>query len=525
MLKKLEKLLASQVRGGRAFLSLFVLSALFVAPILFAGIDYVDDTSRKLEGAYQWGALGRVVTEGLMHVLTFNFGTMTDPGNLMQLLCIPFLALTAYVIAKMVSDGRKLTVLDVFIGAQFIPNQLLLTNLSFRFDSLSMVLGNLAAVTAAYVLVRKGGNKYIAVGVATLLVFMAAGLYQSTVLMFGVAVVIALVARYAARSEARLYPIALKALVALIAGSLLYVTMLKIFQFRGLTGQRKELVPFNSEGIDIIFHNFKAGIKTILQFVGNTEAFVLAVLVGVALVMSLTLVIYHHARRRPVFDTLLVALSPVFIILFIMGPFVLMQASNLTTQVRVLTSVIGVMLLATVAVVALYQSGRRRALWLLVAPLLMNLYSLSFAYVYGSTLKAQRAFDETVYESIVVAIEENPRLQSSNIIFIGGEPASPLTVRTQFEKRPALKQMDIAGDNTRWYIWKRLHDEGIGSVVDAYSGKHSSRAAADAICSSNNSAKPLTENELFAIYPALENSYILWLRNPTDNTGYLCSEI
>lgn len=524
MLQKLEKLLTVRIGDGKAFLVLFLVSALFVAPILFAGIDYIDDTSRKIEGAYQWGSLGRIVTEGLMHVLTFNFGTMTDPGNLMQLLSIPTLALTGYIIAKSISDGRKLTVLDTFIGVQVVLNQLLLTNLSFRFDSFSMVLGSLAAVTAAYMLLRKTSRRYISLIIAASLLFIAAGLYQSTVLMFGVVVVIVLVMRYVTHPGVKLYTTAIRALGIFAIGLFAYVAMLKLVQFEGLVGQRKEIVPFNTEGIELVFHNFKAGIKTVMLFVGNAEAFILAGLVVTVLVISLAILLYHHAKKRNPIDTIFVLLSPVFIVLLIMGPFVLMQASNLTTQVRVLTGAIGVMLLAAVVVVALYRSGYRWALWLLAAPLLMNFYSIGFAYVYGSTLKTQRAFDETVYESIVASVESDPRLQTSNTIFIGGEPASPQTVRTQFSKRPALKHMGIAGDNSIWYIWKRLHDEGIGNTIDIYSGLYASRTAADVVCSRER-VEPEIESELYDIYFAFDGKYIIWLKDPTVNTESFCREI
>lgn len=523
MLRRLEKILTRPIKGANSFWTLFAVSALFIAPILFAGVDYIDDTSRKLEGAYQWGSLGRMVTEGVMHLLTFNFGTMTDPGHLMQLLCIPLLALTAYVIAKAVSDGGKLSVLDVFIGAQVIPNQLLLTNLSFRFDSLSMILGDLAAVFAAYVLLQKTKYRYLSVLMATLLLVVAAGLYQSTVLMFGVVVVVVLIARYA-RSTERISPSFLKAVAVFVGALIVYGGMLKLFQSTGLTGQRKEIVPFNSDGLTMVFSNIETGLKVLLTFVSNIEAFLLAALVGMALGVSLSLLVYSRMKQRDLLDTILVMSTPILIALLIMGPFVLMQASNLTTQVRVLTSVIGVMILATVCIVALYRAGHKWALWLLVVPLLMNMYSISFAYVYGSTLKAQRAFDETVYESIVTTIQSDARLQNPSTVYIGGKPASPQTVETQFTKRPALMRMDVAGDNSRWYIWMRLKDEGISGKVEIYNAAHGSRAAVDAICLRDN-VKPLLANELYTVHDAWNGTYVIWLRNPVKDTGDLCTEI
>lgn len=523
MQTQLERFLIRPIRGIKAYSLLFIVSALFVAPILFAGVDYIDDTSRKLEGAYQWGDLGRIVTEALMHMLTFNFGSMTDPGNLMQVLAIPFLALTAYVIAKAVGDGKQMTVLDLFIGMQVIPNQLLLTNLSFRFDSLSMILGNLLAVCAAYVLLQKQTKGYKSFIIATLLVFVSAGLYQSTILMFGVVVVVAFVMRYATRSSEKLYPVVAKAVGVLASGLVLYAIMLKLLPFKELMGQRKELVLFNVDGLVAAFHNFKAGIKTVLLFITNAEAFVLALLVMAALCISLALLIYSYARKRNIFDTILVSLSPLLITALIMGPFVLIQTSSLTTQVRVLTSVIGVMLLTTAATVALYKSGRRWALWLLAIPLLMNAYSISFAYVYGSTLKAQRAFDETVYQSLVTTIENDPHLWDSSTIFIGGEPASPETVETQFSKRPSLKRMDIAGDNSRWYIGNRLKDEVIDGFSELYNGRYGGKTAVDTIC--EDSLKPTVENRLYTVYAAQEGVYVIWLKDPVKHTGNLCTEI
>jgi hypothetical protein len=524
MQRQLEKLLTSHIRNSKAYLTLLLISGLFVAPILFAGVDYIDDTSRKLEGAYQWGSLGRIITEALMHTLTFNFGSMTDPGNLMQVLCIPILALTAYVLARTVSDGRNLTVSDVFIGAQIIPNQLLLTNLSFRFDSLSMILANLVAVYAAHILLQNSKHRTISWIIVPLLIFVAAGLYQSSVLMFAVTIIVAMVIHYVSRPNEKFYPTLLKAMTVFIAGSLLYIGMLKVFHFRGIAGARKELVPFGEDGVHIILHNFKAGLKTTTLFISNAEALVIAMLVAIAFFVSLVFILFQYAKKRNRIDTIAIILSPVLIVLTIMGPFVLMLASNLTTQVRVLTSVIGVMLLSTVMIVLLYKSGRRWGVWLLVAPLLMGLYSINFAYTYGSTLKAQRSFDETVYNSIAATIESSPQLRTSHTIFVGGEPASPQTVLTQFSKRPALKRMNVAGDNSRWYIWMRLKDEGIGDKIELYSGKHDSKNASTAVCSAE-SKSTIIENELYTVYRVRDGVYILWLQDPMKKTTDLCSQV
>lgn len=501
---------------------LLIVSALFIAPILFAGVDYIDDSSRKLEGAYQWGSLGRPVTEGLMHVLTFNFGTMTDPGNLMQILCIPFLALTAFLIAKLFGDSGKISLMSLIIGMQVIPNQLLLTNLSFRFDSLSMILGNLIAVYAAYLLLTRREHKYLISIVSALLLFVAACLYQSTILMFGMVVVAMLVAQYVREPQKKLYPVFLKAVGVFAVGMLLYGAMTKLFQFSNLIGDRQDLVPFNVTGIRMALGNLEAGLKTVLGFVSNNEAFVLASLIAGVISIGLALTIYSLAKKRSVIDTVIVGLSPVFAILLIMGPFVLLLGSQLTTQDRVLTSVIGVMLLAVVAILALYKTGRRWSLWLLAIPLLMNLYSMGFAYTYGAALKAQRVADHSVYESIVTTIQSHFDLRNTSTLYIGGTPASPWTVLTQFDKRPALKHMDIAGDNSRWYIWNRLRDERIGGYVEIYSGRYGSQVAVEAICSTRPNT-PLFENDLYTLYKVSDGVYVIWLKDRLS-TGDLCTE-
>ena len=521
MLWRLEKFLMGSIPAGRAFLLLFIVSALFISPILFAGVDYIDDSSRKLEGAYQWGSLGRPVTEWLMHVLTFNFGTMTDPGNLMQILCIPLLALTAFLVAKLLSNSGEISWMSLIMGMQIIPNQLLLTNLSFRFDSLSMILGNLVAVYAAYFLLTMPGRKYLSFIISALLLFVAACFYQSTILMFGMVVVAMLVAQYV-RERKRLYPVFLKAVGVFMVCMLLYGAMTKLFQFSNLVGDRQDLVPFNLTGVRIALGNLGSGLKTVISFVSNDEAFLLATLIAGVIGVGLALTIYSLAKKRRVIDTIIVGLSPVFVSLLIMGPFILLLGSQLTTQTRVLTSVIGVMLLAVAATFALYKTGRRWAVWLLAIPLLMNVYSLGFAYTYGAALKAQRITDHSVYESIVATIQSRVDLRMPSILFIGGTPASPGTVLTQFDKRPGLKHMDIAGDNSRWYIWNRLKDERVGYEVELYSGKHSSQAAVEAICSATHST-PLVDNELYTLHKALDGVYVVWLKDRLT-TGDLCAE-
>lgn len=504
---------------------LLMVALAFVAPILFAGVDYIDDTSRKLDGSYQWGSLGRVLTEIFMHAATVNFGSMTYVGNMLQILSVPVLALTAFVFARSLRTDKKVTPFELLVSIPLILNPLLLANLSFRYDSLSMVLGNFLAVSAAcFFFELKGFKKYL---IPFVLIFSAAAFYQSTILMFAVVILILFFVKYAVdknKNVKPLYPSLFGAGIVFVASSGAYFLMTKIISFSNLVGTRSTFVEINKNGLKAVRDNFINAFDTVTHFTANREAHLLfTIFVTVAIIGFVLIVAKALVARKSKVDTLFVILIPALLLLCFLGPLALM-VSDIVLQVRTLTSAIGIVLLLTSVVYVLYRLGYKWAIWLTILPVLVGLYVLNFSFVYGNAISSQRAYDTSINNTLISVITNDKKIQTAETIFIGGDYGYSRTVKSQIAKRPLLNKMYLGGDNSRWYQQNTTRDFGVANNVDLYLGINESGAASASVCGSTNLAHPYLENEFFNIYEADAKTFIVWFHDPFLNTGDICQQ-
>ena len=518
-LEKIEHIATRPIGLLAAYWISLTVAALFVLPIILANTDYIDDSARRIGGYYDWGSLGRFVTEALMHLLTFSGNTMADPGVQMQLLAIPVLAFTGWVFACFLGHESKMNLGRITVGALLIVNPYLLTNLSFRFDSLSMILGYALSVVAGVLVVTNVKRYRIAVGVG--LLFLAAALYQPMILMFLITSIALLVYRYAAE-KGDIFRGILRAGIVFTVAVIFYYGALKVFQFSNIGGDsRGMLVPFNRDGLMMVVANFLAGTKTIALFFMSGAGKVIGVSLGLWVIVALVWLVALKYRAQKWQNSLLTISSPLLITLGIMGPFILMS-SALTYQVRTLSTGIGLVLLAGVLVVAMQHLKLRNASVFLALPLVFIFYSLNFSQVYGATLKYQREYDRIVYDEIDDSIVDIKPIQEGGTVYIGGVASSPLSIRALYEKRPLLERMDIAGDNTIWFLWHSLNNMHATKSTIWFVYSKEQQEARSAVCRQAN--KGLVEtNAYFSIYRAESGEHYIWLTDPIVDANNFCN--
>jgi hypothetical protein len=504
---------------------LYVLLALsFLLPILLASVDYIDDTSRKLEGSYQWGGLGRILTEALMHVVTFSAGDMVDVGNLPQILSIPVLAFAGYLVALILAKKNTIKVSDWLIGSLVVVNPLLLPNLSFRFDSLSMVLGYTLSILAGYLFLRT--DKYKRYILSIVLLLLAITLYQVTVMMFAIIVIIGFAVQYIDFKEGQkkyIFPVLIKAAITLAGAFVLYYGLVKIIGFKFLVGQRSELVSLSKDGLRQIRDHYLSLINVLSEYIKNTEGLFILVIFITLGIISMCVVVYKKVKSTNKLDTVLFILIPIILFVAILGPLVFMQ-SAITLQVRVMMAAIGLPLFILVIAHALPRLGFKfGGIGLMVISVIFLAYVMNMSFVYGSALKQQREFDKTVYQNLVNTIMADPELYESDALFLGGEATSPVAVQNLIEKRPILNRLDIAGDNTRWYIFNNLRDQGVANVVDQYSTSGETHNLRVNACKTSFTPTPYVKTEYYAIYKGNTNEFLIWLTNPFTNQNLICN--
>ncbi|WP_312769818.1 glucosyltransferase domain-containing protein [Enterobacter soli] len=115
-------------------------------PLLNDRIYFVDDITRSIKGYFGWTELGRPLTEWLAMLMTINSGILADITPLPQLLSIFVLSCTVLILIR--NAFSRVSIAAVLISTTAVINPLVLGNMLYRLDSLSMVFSIMFSVLA-----------------------------------------------------------------------------------------------------------------------------------------------------------------------------------------------------------------------------------------------------------------------------------------------------------------------------------------------------------------------------------------
>ena len=177
MVKKSWQFLSLHPEEGKIFWRLCALYLLYIAPILLAGDDYIDDLGRSIYGYLGGKNNGRPFADMVMTVV--NVGKdLQDTAPLSQLLAIALLAYTMVLLARRYYAPISGTPLVLCLGLAILP-PFLLENLSYHFDAVTMMLA-LCLGLSCYALPEEWswrGRFLYSVAAA----FLVLGLYQAAI--------------------------------------------------------------------------------------------------------------------------------------------------------------------------------------------------------------------------------------------------------------------------------------------------------------------------------------------------------
>lgn len=452
--RRLSKFFEQPVSNTTMYLSALVGALVMIAPLLFARVSYVDDLARQNSGYYDWGGLGRFATEWLMKFLTASSQGMADMGVQMQLLSIPVLAAAGILFAITVRralGASQLTSYYVVGALLVVTNPFLLANTAFRFDSLSMVAAYMLQFLAFYLWVKSVNSKkrYIVTGLA---LFGSASLYQPFMTIFLALLLVLLVVRTSRSKGYGRWREYIRGVVLVGAVSAIYFATVKVVSFSLIQGPaRSALITLDGEGFRRIAAQTANAWRVVLEYFSPAFAWVLfmavAVLVGVYTV--------REVARKSRDSLLTMAVLPVAGVFSLLGPFVLLD-SPLTQQVRTLAT--GFILIMLIGLAVGFAVRWLRTPMLYVGALTV-LFSFNFSTTFAHSLYMQRSYDKVVLASLMSDIERNSAMLPRGVtVLIGGSMNRPSSVDQSLSKRPLLKRMNVAGDNSAWYVWHTLNN-------------------------------------------------------------------
>ncbi|HBK4724978.1 TPA: glucosyltransferase domain-containing protein, partial [Enterobacter hormaechei subsp. steigerwaltii] len=232
-------------------------------PLINDRLYLVDDITRSIKGYFGWIELGRPLTEWLAMFLSTSSDRLADITPLPQLSSI--VALSYLTILLLKNTFHKITIGNVLICITVAVNPLLLGNMLFRFDSLSMILSMLLPVLA-WDLLNKNRTIYALASLIACLSF-----YQPAIAIFPILVITTFIQSKKHNNKNIEYII--KSAGLTVVSCVLYYFVVVLNTIKS-TEKRADLTTGLASNIYI---GIKTSISTALQSYGHVAAILIAV--------------------------------------------------------------------------------------------------------------------------------------------------------------------------------------------------------------------------------------------------------
>ena len=387
MLQKTKKALRLDGAHKRLAAWLLVSGLVYVLPIILADRYYNDDLGRTLWGASGWVGDGRPLTEALLLFLTGG-APVVDIAPLPLLLAVAALALALAMYAQRVLGAFQCDGILWYALFLVLANPLLLPNLSYRYDCLTMVGG---MALALFVFALLPGLPWLCAVLAGV-VLMA--LYQPLLgFTMGLWCIDMLLAALQ-KSERPVKILTGKAL-CIGLGAVLYMALLapRLVDPTGWRHEAAQLVTLDGQLFYKMYVNLYMAlnhIRVYLSSIGVLYKAVFALLFLLGFGAALYAVCRGGpARRWPALLTVL--LAPAVSLVLVMAPFMLLE--NFSASTRLLLAFSAVLLLGGVYLVA---AGPRVKTVLAALLIPCVAFHYSYMYTYGNALRMQKEYEMSV---------------------------------------------------------------------------------------------------------------------------------
>lgn len=440
--KKFPVWLTIEEKDRTLFRGLTVLYGLYVLPLILANRFYQDDLSRSLHGVTGWNNDARPLTERLMRWLGGGF-PLGDVFPLTLLLAVLLLAYTVTLYTKRYLPDGGFLFPALSIGFLVIANPFFLSDLSYRFDSVTMTLALCAAILPYVVPPRKALWKIFSF--SFLLCMIVFTTYQPAV---GVYVSLWFLELFYMFFASRIdLPRLFVRIAACGCSAVLYKYVILNRLIRPANGGwQPDAYRFAwrseeglSSGISQNFQMLLHYIRLILQGVPKPLILLFAALIiGGMICAGVTLFRRRRPLHRRIFSLVCLILLPLLMLLGAAGPLLVLAPSSFSVSVHSLLCLCSLGLWA--GGMLTFLPPARRKLWsLLFLPCL--LFGLTFSYTYGNALTSQKQYEEYLTYSIVHDIETlNADGAYGTLTVSGRAPRSPETARL-CEKYPIFSEL------------------------------------------------------------------------------------
>lgn len=439
---------------NKLFAFLMGMSLLYVLPVILADRPYIDDLGRSVLGYTWWGLNGRPLSDMVMIVLSMG-RPILDLSPLPLLLGITILSLTmaAYIDKAMHDRSVKEKLLICFC---FLANPFLLECLSYKFDSLTMLL-SAAILFVPFTVQARVSLVWI---VSVICIISSLSLYQASIGIF--IILTFLECAFFVSGNKEIIKSALSRAIQFGLGYVLYTKIVLPLSSGGdYVKNHSEFISLRNpdellKNIDGIAHIVRAYLESIPKFV--------IYLYALMVFSSVALMFISAIRNKQAAKAIIIISMPFAAALFSVLHILLLKDAVIAPRVFISFSAF---LLMNAMIVC---NGFRefRFSYSLLIPFIFCSFSLSYAY--GNALKHQKMMDESLATSLTYDII-NMNVMPSSISFIGAAPSAP-------QRDLAIKRMPIIKYLTPIYmrgdwVWgaKLLAYKGLNLTLRPINGK------------------------------------------------------
>ncbi|AEN65383.1 hypothetical protein Entas_2655 [Enterobacter soli] len=488
MFKSINKEISLRNAGLLSFA--LILFAYF--PLLNDRIYFVDDITRSIKGYFGWTELGRPLTEWLAMLMTINSGILADITPLPQLLSIFVLSCTVLILIR--NAFSRVSIATVLISTTAVINPLVLGNMLYRFDSLSMVFSIMFSVLAW----EKFNNGKIALTLTLLVGCLC--FYQPAIAIFPLLVVYTYLKKITHKEGMSGY--ILKSLFVAIISCLVYFICVVKLTIKSTESRG----AINSLGNSLIQHTL-TGIKNSTEIAFNSYGKIGSIiLLCVSFIFifcylkTLTTSVWNKHIPQKNLRILLLLLSPLAILICTIG--VNLVLSNGYYPLRVLfpiAFIIFLMLsLPSDENIILHNIASALAACLLFV-------AISTSYATASSLYQQQRYDSYILFSLsqyLVSSSENKN------VYIFGATEHSLSSKTAMKAFPVINY--VKNNYYDMTLSQALTNNGVKNVQFSSKARSTSTDLAKKACSGE--ANKVYSTPQYSIY-SVGDDLLIYLGN------------
>lgn len=432
MIEKLKSFLSKDFTLKEGILTYIILLGLYILPLITSNLHYRDDYVRVLRGN-DWDILGRRFTDFTMYFLSINFDAILNISPLNYILSILILSFTmAHFIQKI--EIKKSLFSHVALSL-IVLSPFYLQNLSYQYDSFPMSL------SVCLILLAYTQNWYTAKGfiLALALIAGSASFFQPATNIYPVLIIGGfLLSLKDNDASKRIKTLGLGTLTYLF-GLVVYFIWLKFINSVAQT-DRAKLIHLN---IDAISAQLKLVIELFHIVAGSLVYSPLFLLFSISLLIFIAHIILLLIKTKGFINKALIIASPVGLVFFIWGPFILLEEAF--SEARVFMSMGAIMTVVGFSIIKILD---KKIIFKAILFSLVVINCFSMMYIYVNLAKEDDAFNDQLATSIAYDINSRPELFNLKSVYINSYPPRTPNSKIVLNNIPFLEYI-----NTPFNVW------------------------------------------------------------------------